>query len=730
MELFLVQVDLQVIKEIIDHFPENEFTLKDIVKVRSATRDVEEAITRLQGKAPKRRKREEPRGDDVLSHRHGTKHSHGERIDFTPSVVDASADQTIDRKPKRSVLSKMTDDVAADTDDSSSGSTVSKRKPSGGAPTEYKVPSGNTGERYYFSINDPELSDQDLYGVSPEGSQTNGVTQHNVDARDRTFPESGSSYASKQLNHHAGHSTVFQGRSPNELNQRNLDERYSTFPQPGSLHEAKQHHQDPRYRTVPQTGSSYHSDNTERSQHYHRMPHSGRPPYPDGTKERMDSAMTTSHSVSHHETVTPLPSTSQYSGERNAGSLSDNPRRHAVVTQSNAVLPSSKVSSDTNGYHSKSSSRTMARVHGSASGVARYANVQDISSYSGQKFTLNESDKRMSTSESARRHDDRDENYGPAGTSSSALMEVEQTEYSRDGRNDATSLRNGMAEGVYARPTAQSGVTDLNSTSSHQLSFEPSVHQAGKEAKQISKVCSEHGRQHGSDSVTRAQEATGSRGITPGEAVPTRLLFQTEKNVTSQTAEKSEWRTSAQRERAQNPAHSSKNEGDTEVSHQGKAPHTDVKRDDNGKCDQCLLEGTIICIHCHRIVCRKCRQIYVTDLCGATKGDHVFADLKDNKQKYTKSVDSRASSTQPHTNMNGGSVNEDNHWSCFRCTFLNPPDHTICVMCATTRGVGAVELTQAGSRVCRNCTYHNKENATVCSTCHKTLDLHPPETSV
>ena len=249
----------------------------------------------------------------------------------------------------------------------------------------------------------------------------------------------------------------------------------------------------------------------------------------------------------------------------------------------------------------------------------------------------------------------------------------------------------------------------------------------------------EHRRQPGSECVTGAPEATGSRIGTTGGAQPTRLLCQTEKNFTSQTAVKSEVegsspvpsrRTSAQRERAHNPAHSSKNERDTEVSHQGKAPHADVKRDDNGKCDQCLLEGTIICIHCHRIVCRKCRQIYVTDLCGATKGDHVFADLKDNKQKYTKSVDSRASSTQPHTNMNGGSVNEDNHWSCFRCTFLNPPDHTICVMCATTRGVGAVELTQAGSRVCRNCTYHNKENATVCSTCHKTLDLHPPETSV
>lgn len=687
-----------MIKEIIDHFPESEYTLKDIVKARFRTRDVEDAITYLDRKAAKRRKREEPRGDDAPSHQ-DTKNTHIGRIDAFNNMhsnssfsgAEAFADQNTSRPPKLSVLSKGREDVAADTDDSSTGSTVSGRQPSGGAPTEYKVPSGNSGGRYFSSFNREQfgqVTDQDLYGVDPEGNQQYGVTQQSFDARHSTAPQAGPSYASKQLNH---------------------DVHYSTAPVSGSRYEVNQYHQDPRYSTVSQTGPSYYSDNTEGSQHHHRVPPAGRPLFSDGTKNRMDSAMTTSHS---------------------------DPRGHAVVTQSNTVLPSNV--SYTNGY-SKSSSRTETRVHESASGNSRYANVRDIGSYADQKFGSNESDKRMSTKESARRHDDRDAKYGQTGSSSSEPMEVEQSECSRESRNDATSLYNGMAEGAYGKPSTPSGVTDLNATLRHQLSLEPNLRLAGKESKQICSSSSEHRRQHGSESVASAQEAAGSRGGITGGAQPTRLLFQTGSNFTSHTADKSEvqgsstvpsWRTSAQRDRAQNPAHSSNNDRGTEASHKGKAPQTDVKRDDNAKCDQCMLEGTIICINCRRVVCRKCREIYVADLCGATKGDHVFTDLKDNKLQYSKSVDSRASSSQPHTNVNEGFVSEENEWPCSRCTYLNPPDHKICAMCAATRGVGPVELTQAGSRVCRNCTYHNQENATVCRACHKTLDLHPTETSV
>ena len=437
-----------MIKEIIDHFPERGVTLKDIIEARSRYRDIKGAISYLKVvKGTKRRKVEELQGDDALSHRHAKSTQTGRidnisnvHSDSTPSDAEASADQTTGRKPKSSKLSKGRDDVAADTYDSS-GSTVSKRKPSGGAPAEYKVPSGNTGGHYY-SINSQQFTDHDLYGVSPEGSQRNGATQHNVDAHNRTFGQAGSSCTSKQPNFHSGHSTVSQGGSRYEINQRNLDERHSTFPQSGSFHEAKQHNQDPRHRTVPQTGPAHYSDNTEGSQHCHRVPHTGRPLYPDGTKDKMDSALTTSRSAAHHETVTPSCITSQYSSGRYAGSLRDDQRRDAVVTQSSTVPPSSKVLPDTNGYHSTSSPRTERRVYVSASGDARYANVQDISGYSSQTCSPNESDKRVSSKESARRHDCRDVKYGPAGISSSEPMGVEQRENSRVSPNDATSLHN------------------------------------------------------------------------------------------------------------------------------------------------------------------------------------------------------------------------------------------------------------------------------------------------
>ena len=721
MELFLVQVDLQMIKEIIDHFPESEFTLKDIVKVRSETRDVEDAITRLERKAAKRLKREEPRGHDVSSHRH-TKHTHAERnekfnnvhSDSTLSDADASADQTTSRKPKRTVLSKGRDDAAAaDADDSSSGSNFSKRKSSGGAPTEYKVPSGNTGGRYYHTINSQQLSDQDLYGVSPEGSQTNGVTQHDVDVHRRTFSQAGSSYASKQL---TGHSTVSQGGSRYELN-----ERYTTFPPSGSLSEANQHYHR-RYRTEPQTGPSHYSNTESRSQR--RMPYAGRPLYPDGTKDRMDSAMTTSGSASgstagsaaHHETVTPLHLT-RYSSEPFAGSSRDYRRRHAAITQSNTVPPSNKVIfSDTNGYHSKSPSRTETGMLGSASGNTRYANLTN--SYTGQKFGSNESVERMSTKESARRHDDRDAKYGPTGTSSSEPMEMEQTEYSRASRNDAISLYNESTEGTHGKTTVQSGVTDLNATLQQQLIIDSNVHSAGKESKQSGSTSSEHRRQHGSEPVAGAPEVTGSRAGTTGGAQPTRLLYQLENNVTTKEAtSKSAFSAADLKDHSAaktEPKGSSPGPSRRTSAPQENDPHIEVSRERSflekdtkgaATCELCGSQGTIICRKCLRIVCIECMKVYAKDLCEATKGQHVFC----------------SSQEAANTDEACGNGDKFKDWSCSRCTYLNAPECKICVICGATRGIGVVESAKQGSKVCSNCTLHNEETEVLCVACHSQL---------
>ena len=153
----------------------------------------------------------------------------------------------------------------------------------------------------------------------------------------------------KSPNHRGELSEMNVSTSGQESIKINTKEKYGD----SSQYEALQHYQDPRYRTVLLTGPSHYSDKTEGSQHHHRVPHTGRPFYPDGTKDRMDSGLTTSRPAAHHETVTPSHiTTSQYSSERYTGSLRDDERRYTVVTQSSAVLPSTKVLPDNNGYDS------------------------------------------------------------------------------------------------------------------------------------------------------------------------------------------------------------------------------------------------------------------------------------------------------------------------------------------------------------------------------------------
>ena len=422
--------------------------------------------------------------------------------------------------------------------------------------------------------------------------------------------------------------------------------------------------------------------------------------------------------------------------EDNNWSCSDT-RGLAVVTQRSTVLLSSKVLPNTNGYHSKSSPRTVTRVHVSASGDARYANVKDISSYSGQKSISNESDKRMSTRESARLHDRRDAKYGPTGTSSCEPMEVEQRENSRVSRNDATFQHNGMAEGTYGKTTVQSGVTDLNATLRQQLTIESNVRSAGKESKQVSSTSSEHRRQPGSERVTGAQ-ATGSRAGTLRGAQPPRLLYQIENNVTNKGATRKSGssaadlkdhstakpeskgsppgpsrRTSAQKD--QTPGTSSKNDPQNEISREKRF----LEKGTQGAavCELCGLQGIIVCKYCLIIVCIECMEIYATDLCKTTKGQHAFVRLKDIKT----SGYSKAYSSQESGNTNKASGDGKKDWPCSRCTYLNDPEHRICIVCGATRGIGVVESAKPGSRVCRNCTLHNEETAAVCTACHSPL---------
>jgi len=441
----------------------------------------------------------------------------------------------------------------------------------------------------------------------------------------------------------------------------------------------------------------------------------------------MDSAMAASRSVSHHETMTPLHHSHQYSSERPVGSLRDDTRGHAEVTQSNIIV------SETNGYHSNGSSRTETHVHGSASGDARYANLTN--SYTGQTFRSNESDKRLSTKESARRHDDRDAKYGTTGTTSSEPMEAEQTENSRVSRNDAISLPNEMTKRTFGKTTVQPRGTELNDTLMQQLTLESNARLSGKESQQFSSTSSVRGRQHGSERVAGAPEATASRVGTIGGAQPTRLAYQPE-HTTMEAIHKSRFiaadlkdNNAAKTESAGSSPVSSRRTSEQKDQTPGTSSendlHNEISREKNTKdaptCDLCGLQGIIMCSNCIKIVCKTCMKIYTTDLCGATKGQHKFVTFKASKMSQKASGDPKAYSSQESANTNEASGNGNKDWSCSRCTYLNPPEHRICVICGASRGIGVVESAKPGSRVCKHCTLHNDEAALVCIACDKSL---------
>ena len=144
--------------------------------------------------------------------------------------------------------------------------------------------------------------------------------------------------------------------------------------------------------------------------------------------------------------------------------------------------------------------------------------------------------------------------------------------------------------------------------------------------------------------------------------------------------------------------------------------------DHTAMCDMCMADSNSICKNCFRPVCGKCVEFFNTDLCSATKGHHNFVELK--KKSSPISTDLEALSSQPGANVVNRETGSDNKtWSCSRCTFLNSPEHGICAICASSRGVNLLDQTEPARKVCRNCTFHNKADAKVCMQCGKTLDL-------
>ena len=125
----------------------------------------------------------------------------------------------------------------------------------------------------------------------------------------------------------------------------------------------------------------------------------------------------------------------------------------------------------------------------------------------------------------------------------------------------------------------------------------------------------------------------------------------------------------------------------------------------------------------------KGQNISNTDLCEKAKSEHDYFSLRDEK-KGRKKTSHRERKKSKKRGTLGSSAKSTENWNCARCTFVNPAEHSVCSMCAKTRGVSIKLVPEPASRVCRACTFHNKDGSHVCEMCGKTLRLDTAESTV
>ena len=665
MELFLVQVDLEMMKEIMDNFPNSKFTLKKIVKVRARTCSVDDACKYLSGKIAKRQKLDGAQGAHAASDNQG-KETHGEGINTMYStrrnVVCAVAivEPSTSKASKNLPPPNTTVTMAMDVDDSSTVSVGMRKDLSGGISTDFK---GDVVGMHFLS-NIGGVSDQDLYGVGPAENHPHGSRQHcldaNYDASMQTRP-SISDFAKGVADQAVGSS-------------------YNSLPYPGAIHQ--------------------HS--TQGCVNYTR-----------GDLQGIN-----------------------------------------VISHSDAARPATRAMAGTAAIQPKITVRAVTQVQGS-SGSNKYDR------------------------DTVTRPNDTGAEHRQSGVSVLEPMEVNQTGRNPQMQNNFAALSKGMAKGTCTRRTSQTGVTDLNTTFEHQLTLASTS--AGSTDKTSQKLRGEFMEQRGPyDSqrqvATESQDrSTREARMSDRETKPSRASFQLDSNMMSGTesAQKAganavdfkgnttEERVEAkgispvpsgrnldykpssmhrdlsssprQTAEVQYEAHSSRNDLHTGHVSNGSVPSRAgagklLSKDPAAICDMCMSNGTHICRNCLRFVCKKCTEIYETDLCSATKGQHKLIELKKIPQQQ-RSADVEGLSSQGGANVNEGMEDEGEEWSCSRCTYLNPADYRICTMCAASRGFSSDEQSEPGSRVCNNCTWLNKQGTKVCAACHKTIDLSGPTTS-
>lgn len=519
-------------------------------------------------------------------------------------------------------------------------------------------------------VDSGQVTDNVLYGLSPKGTQTEHADTYNCDARNQRLLDS------------RNHGRYDDARMSVAGREKTSDSQHATKPLTGSpLYSANakgghQHYVDSRCSTYPRSGCDdarmtvTRREKTTDSQ-YATKPSTGSPLYSAYTKEGQQ------HGADSRYRTFPLPG-SPYTPGNTKGRIEESKMQLALHS---------------NGYSFRSSEGAGAIAHGTNT---RYVNLRGTNGSYSQNITSSGLDKSLLTRQGGR----------PIHQTSSSHSAQGFTGMENERHARSTCHLSGNNEPSYASKAAQASQQNRNMSSEDKRQPEnvrhiPGADEAAK-SMQASPVAS------GNTAVYNI-----SSGATEGKS---HLSEKPLSHVVSRTT-----RNSTQKEDfqpVQIPNRGSVKEFQTgavsttqTTSYEARAANK-ANKVENSICVLCRLEASCICRSCFRCVCEKCKETYSAALCEETNGGHQFVKLKVPKGKCEQSL----------------KISRE-EWSCVRCTFFNPAEKKICQMCATTRGLGAVELSKPGSRVCGACTYHNNENARYCCACLYNLDLNCPETA-
>ena len=739
LDLFLVQLDLQIIKEIMDNFTDSKLSLKHFIRARARTCNVRDACQVLSSAAAKRPKTEKAQDSETSSQRQLTPTKIGD-INTPEDVihVPAYAVSSADSESKNSDLSAATETTAMDTDETLTVTVGITSVSSSGAYIRSRV---DAIHGYVPSSKHPapfmgvNINDRDLYGAHAEENQLETkqerfVAPHGTSDRTRYLPEfdgtkpmGDTSELTSQSLPHLGTATL---PLPNYRYSTQGNTQVNWRDRHGIIVNVQSGRVPPSTRIPTYTHTTDTEINTS----------TGRQVQGSSTSDKYsglpDIQGAARHQFASNESFQSCRQKETETQQKNSTAVED--RRKVPAGEPMEVEPSETTANRGENFNSNSRKMTEGPYAGREAQSA-------VSEYNPRPSRSNE--------------------FG-GGAYSTPKAQSGVSEYNC-GR-ELSSRSKELTGGTFFRPDAQPGVSDLNKNLHDNLTLKNGASKEAALRNSSAKVATPYGagtirveNVPGRDDAAVFQSnwsplpnvgagyGTGTRPVDDSYSFHKReengLSNDVRQNTRISTGSSATRFLQDQRKADEKfPEFKSKRDDYSERSGKDRlhgAVALSVKKDRQSSdgagttsnlssgdkptiCNHCLWpKGELICQNCLLIMCKGCEKICETDLCERTKGKHVFMELKDGGvSKKTENLSDTTSSNQPLFSP----VYEGNEWSCSRCTFLNQLEHKICVMCGATRGVGDVEHSKPGSRVCGKCTFHNEQDATVCKACDKTLD--------